>query len=938
MNPLHRRRVLRRRVAIAATVAALIVSIVPVLPATAGPAAGPRPSRELAAHRPDGLFDIRADGSVAGVGVRVADARFALAERLGSMGVIESDRVTGTLRFLGQLDGYLTGPSDRLAADVALGFVRTNLAAFGLSNADLRTLSLRRDYVDIVGTHHLSWIQRSRGIPVFGAGLKASVANDGRLINVSGSPVHRLRPNTTLPRVGSTSAIVAARSSARTQATAATRRDSATLVLFPTGRGARLAWQTTTFVDNDQIDLSVVDAGTGEVLWRSNVVRSDVPGTASAWALTASDGVPNGGGIAAPVTFPVANGTRLAGNNAHAWADINDDDRASPGEEVPALTGVDWSGYVAPLDTTNSAQNCTTLRPCTWDRATSFSWTGNLAHNVLQLYYFANVFHDHLLDEPIGFTEAAGNFQLVNSSGEGEEGDPLRAQAMDGADAGNGLPDQAHVNNANMATLPDGTPPIMQMYLFQEAQGAPLPSANGGDDAEIVYHEYTHGLSNRLVTFPGGVGAVNSPQAAAMGEGWSDWYATDFLNAQGYKPDAPGDGNLVMGFYTFAGIVRSQPIDCPVATSATGCAGTSTAGPGGYTFGDFGDVAGLPEVHFDGEIWLETLWELRNALGSEATQGLVTRAMELSPPEPSFLDMRNSILQADLVANAGTNQGVIWQVFADRGMGYFAAALDGFDVRPVEDFTPPPDCSVDPCGTIKGRVTNKLTGAPIAGAAVRVAGLASGLANDLGDSTDGSGRYTIRNVPVHDAYGAISMDKAGFERRTVRNVTVDGTETLDGTLNRDWAAIEVGAKFIKSSPPDYSAFGCMPQAAFDLSLLTGWGSDAPKSTFGSTFTGPRKIVVRLPRAVRITTFGVASGGTCGDPDGAGVKRFLIQTRLSGGGWTTVVTDSAKNDGRLHTFVMAANGPEKARFVRFVMQSNHGNSLFMDLLELTVRGR
>ena len=35
------------------------------------------------------------------------------------------------------------------------------------------------------------------------------------------------------------------------------------------------------------------------------------------------------------------------------------------------------------------------------------------------------------------------------------------------------------------------------------------------------------------------------------------------------------------------------------------------AGPGGYTYGDFGKIAGGPEVHADGEIWLETLWDLR---------------------------------------------------------------------------------------------------------------------------------------------------------------------------------------------------------------------------------------------------------------------------------------------------------------------------------------
>jgi len=61
-----------------------------------------------------------------------------------------------------------------------------------------------------------------------------------------------------------------------------------------------------------------------------------------------------------------------------------------------------------------------------------------------------------------------------------------------------------------------------------------------GDEADTVYHEYTHGLSNRLVTSDG-FGAVSSPQAGAMGEAWSDWYAQDLLNAQGHRPDTLSD-------------------------------------------------------------------------------------------------------------------------------------------------------------------------------------------------------------------------------------------------------------------------------------------------------------------------------------------------------------------------------------------------------------
>ena len=50
-------------------------------------------------------------------------------------------------------------------------------------------------------------------------------------------------------------------------------------------------------------------------------------------------------------------------------------------------------------------------------------------------------------------------------------------------------------------------------------------------------------------------------------------------------------------------LIRTQPMDCPVGSTLGPCHGTPGAGPGGYTYGDFGKVFGGPEVHADGEIW-----------------------------------------------------------------------------------------------------------------------------------------------------------------------------------------------------------------------------------------------------------------------------------------------------------------------------------------------
>ena len=160
----------------------------------------------------------------------------------------------------------------------------------------------------------------------------------------------------------------------------------------------------------------------------------------------------------------------------------------------------------------------------------------------------------------------------------------------------------------------------MQMYLFRDSgsrTALDYRNINGGDDSGIVWHEYTHGLSGRLVTNADGSHALSTPHAGAMGEGWSDWFASDFQVRDGIKADDLGTpGEIDIGAYTDLDPhkLRSQAADCPVGAVDARCPGGDQTSIGGYTLGDFGKIAGAPEVHADGEIWFETLWDLRQAL------------------------------------------------------------------------------------------------------------------------------------------------------------------------------------------------------------------------------------------------------------------------------------------------------------------------------------
>ena len=75
-----------------------------------------------------------------------------------------------------------------------------------------------------------------------------------------------------------------------------------------------------------------------------------------------------------------------------------------------------------------------------------------------------------------------------------------------------------------MATPPDGQAPTMQMYLFHQPGTTypaedPFIASNGGDEADIVYHEYTHGLSNRLVVDANGNSTLGNMPGRLDGRG-----------------------------------------------------------------------------------------------------------------------------------------------------------------------------------------------------------------------------------------------------------------------------------------------------------------------------------------------------------------------------------------------------------------------------------
>ena len=251
----------------------------------------------------------------------------------------------------------------------------------------------------------------------------------------------------------------------------------------------------------------------------------------------------------------------------------------------------------------------------------------------MQAFYLVSRFHDHLESAPIGFTSTWGNFEIA-----ARRRRPVQTQTYDGATIAAAAPDAAHRNNANMTTPPDGQSPKMQMYLFRDTNtpaALDWRSMNGGDDSGLVWHEYTHGLSNRLVTNADGSGALSSAALRRDGRGLERLVRLGPAGprrAQDRRPGTPGE--IDIGDYTDADLhkLRSQALDCPVNTADPLCPGGVDTAAGGYTLGDFGKIFEGPEVHADGELWAETLWDLRQAVGSDVAERLVTNGMRLRRP------------------------------------------------------------------------------------------------------------------------------------------------------------------------------------------------------------------------------------------------------------------------------------------------------------------
>ncbi len=123
------------------------------------------------------------------------------------------------------------------------------------------------------------------------------------------------------------------------------------------------------------------------------------------------------------------------------------------------------------------------------------------AARVTNVFYTLNTAHDYFYE--LGFDEAAGNFQNDNFGRGGIGGDPVYGLTQIFSDLAS-------------LTRPDGEPFIVAFgTLPGQSLVDPTDDRDFADSAQVIIHEYAHGVTNRLIGGPNNVfcqfGQISSP-------------------------------------------------------------------------------------------------------------------------------------------------------------------------------------------------------------------------------------------------------------------------------------------------------------------------------------------------------------------------------------------------------------------------------------------
>ncbi|MBM6616964.1 M36 family metallopeptidase [Bacillus suaedaesalsae] len=837
---------------------------------------GPIAKDEIHNHATE-LFDVRnVVNTVLPTDVQL-DAANSFIQNVGAGVKIEWNSRFGTPSIIVKEKGYLTDPSSQSAKDIARSWLKEHAALYGLSAAEVDSLAIIRDYaMPGTGLHPVTFQQTFDGIEsVYGGRIIVAVNKNGQILSVTGNATRSkgLVADFKLTAAEALSKVVSFESpnldfipkllgtekgwDVFDGGKVLPTKQRVKKATFVTENGVRPAYRVLFIEELNEGYEVVIDAATGEKLYQRSLVDTlleseglifeNYPGAKAGGTQVVKSF--KGDPKASPNGWLIP-GTSLGlttfGNNANSYAN--------------------WSNFLVPADqaTRPLALNgdFSFLFKDAWKKTKGQtvppSYAEDLNSAATNLFYHHNLFHDYFYN--LGWTEAAGNLQLSNFGKGGMDGDAILGLVQAGALSG-GAPTYTGRDNAYMLTLPDGIPAWSGMFLWEPIAGAfEGEYADGDFDAGIIYHEYSHALSNRLVA---GGEALGSHQAGSMGEGWGDFYGMHFLNKKGLQ-DKPVVGAYVTGNNESG--IRSYSLD-----------------EAPYNYGDVGYDVGGPEVHSDGDIWAAILWQVREELitrygkaeGETVIEQLVMDAMPISVPDPSMVDMRSAIIAADFERYDGKHYDALWTAFSQRGIGANAYSNGGDDTDPKPGFNHPDG---QRNGQIIGKVINSATNKPISDARIIIGEFEArttplAVSGEKGDF----GAYVVEG-----SYD-ITIQAKGFGSRTIRDVAIKANELnkLSFKLGPNVASSFNGAT-IKSVSGNSDSNPV--KFAIDDTEASVFASDTQANGFNGA-----EFVVDLAgdKPVEVSHVQVSAMKDISASRFATLKNFTVQTSIDGENWTSI---------------------------------------------------
>ncbi|CAE6473878.1 unnamed protein product [Rhizoctonia solani] len=275
----------------------------------------------------------------------------------------------------------------------------------------------------------------------------------------------------------------------------------------------------------------------------------------------------------------------------------------------------------------------------------------------VNVFYIANMMHD--LTYRYGFTEKTWNFQHDNHGLGGAENDRMEIRL--------------HGNTVGqISVLSDGRSSVMELGVWSQGDGA--------FQNDVTLHEYTHGIVGRL-TGGGTATCFQTTEAFGLNEGWAD--ALPNL----IQRTSAEDRDFVYAKWANGKNLRTYPYSTNKTTHPR-------------MYGDSGTNSDLLAIC---ELWAVIWHEITVALikehgfatdlfdptltnGNTIALHLMIDGLIAQPCNPTFIDARNAIIQADANRYNGVNKCTLWKAFAKRGLGY------GATTTKVNSETLPPDC------------------------------------------------------------------------------------------------------------------------------------------------------------------------------------------------------------------------------------------------------